>query len=80
MGESRTPAEQIADALAHYLGPNTARTAVRTFAGRALGRLPEAVSLAEAPALLDALRPMLRTLLGNAPADRLLAELRESLR
>lgn len=75
-----TPADRIAARLSAYLGPNTARTAVRSFADRALGRRPEAVDAADAPRLVEALRPMLRTLLGAAAADRVVAELMEDLR
>jgi hypothetical protein len=79
-GDSRSPAERIAEQLAVHLGPSTARTAVRTFATRALGVQPHEISLADAPRLLEALRPMLRTLLGAAPADDVLAGIRGRLR
>lgn len=79
MGEERSPAEIIAASLATYLGPNTARTAVRTFADRALARRPEDLTRADVPALLDALRPMLRTLIGQTAADLVLSEIREQL-
>jgi hypothetical protein len=79
-GERTSPAELIAEALATHLGPSTARTAVRTFSTRALGVPPHEVSLADAPRLLEALRPMLRTLLGAAPADDVLAGIRGTLR
>jgi hypothetical protein len=74
-----SPAEVIAEALAVHLGPSTARTAVRTFSTRVLGLAPSQVSLADAPRLLEALRPMLRTLLGAAPADEVLAGIRVHL-
>ncbi len=77
MGEEiRRPAEIIADALSVHLGPSTARTAVRTFSTRALGLLPDDVSRDDAPRLLEALRPMLRTLLGAKPADEVLRRIR----
>jgi hypothetical protein len=76
---SRSPAEVIADALTVHLGPSTARTALRTFASRA-GLSVETLSPADAPRLLEALRPMLRTLLGAAPADAVLEGIRGSLR
>jgi hypothetical protein len=78
--DSPRPAEAIAQALAAHLGPGTARAAVRTFSRRALGIGPHEVSLADAPRLLEALRPMLRTLLGAAPADEVLAGIRGHLR
>lgn len=76
---NRPPAEIIAEALTAHLGPSTARTAVRTFSSR-LGLRPEEVSAADAPRLLEALRPMLRTLLGPAPTDHLLDGIRGDLR
>jgi hypothetical protein len=78
-GETSRPAEIIAEALTVHLGPSTARTAVRTFSSRALGLRPDQVSLEDAPRLLDALRPMLRTLLGAEPADDLLDGIRGHL-
>lgn len=78
-GETSRPAEIIAEALTMHLGPSTARTAVRTFSSRALGLRPDQVSLEDAPRLLDALRPMLRTLLGAEPADDLLDGIRGHL-
>jgi hypothetical protein len=69
----------IAEALTAHLGPSTARTAVRTFATR-LGLRAEDVSHEDAPRLLEALRPMLRTLLGPQPADAVLEGIRGDLR
>jgi hypothetical protein len=65
----------IADELAKYIGPHMARNAVRTFAGKALGRAPEALTAADMPALLAALRPMLRTLIGAERAVAVLDKL-----
>lgn len=75
---NRPPAEIIAEALTVHLGPSTARTAVRTFSSR-LGLEPHQVSADDAPRLLEALRPMLRTLLGADPADDVLAGIRGDL-
>jgi hypothetical protein len=75
-----SPAELIAERLTTYLGRNTARTAVRSFADRALGKRPEQIGREEAPRLVEALRPMLRTLLGQSAADLLVAELMQELR
>lgn len=75
----RQLAELIAERLTAHLGPSTARTAVRTFSSR-LGLRPDEVSHADAPRLLEALRPMLRTLLGPRPADELLDGIRGDLR
>jgi hypothetical protein len=54
--------------------------AVKTFSLKALGRGPETLEIADVPALEQALRPMLRTLLGSARAELVLAEIRRELR
>jgi hypothetical protein len=45
--------------------PTIAERAVKTFAQRALGLSAEALTVADVPALAQALKPMLRTLLGK---------------
>lgn len=67
MDESGAPtiADRAAIPLARCLGPHTARVAVKTFAQRVLGRSAEALTVADVPALAQALKPMLRTLLGK---------------
>lgn len=56
---------RIAQRLETYLGPHTARVAVKTFSLKALGRGQETLTLADIPRLQDALRPMLRTFVGR---------------
>lgn len=77
---SSSPADAVEAALAVYLGPLTARSAVRTIAHGVLGRRPDQITRAEAPRFVEAFRPMLRTLLGDAPADHLIRELTEAVR
>jgi hypothetical protein len=77
--DSKTVADRIAGRLAVYLGPHTGRVAVKTFALKALGRGPETLTKADVPTLEQALRPMLRTLLGGARAELVLAEIRREL-
>jgi hypothetical protein len=60
-----TVADRIGRRLGRYLGPHTGRVAVKTFAARALGRGPETLTVHDVPAMNEALRPMLRTLLGR---------------
>jgi hypothetical protein len=62
---SGTVADRIAGRLARYIGPHTGRVAVKTFALKGLGRGPETLTIADVPAMTQALRPMLRTLLGH---------------
>jgi hypothetical protein len=66
--------------LAPLLGPNMARSATRTFCHRALQLEPEALTTADVPRLLAALRPALRTLLGALTAERLLDEMEREFR
>lgn len=72
-------ADVIERQLAVYLGPHTARTAVRTFAQKAVGKAPEQLGHADALKLLDALRPMLRTLLGTDESESLIVQLQAEL-
>jgi hypothetical protein len=72
---SRNPAEIIADGLSSYLGPHMARSAVKTFSNKALGRPPEMLVRADVEQLLRALKPMLRTLLGAQQTDTVLNHL-----
>lgn len=74
-----SPSALIEAHLSRLLGPNTARTAVRTFCQRATGAPPEALTAVDAPRLLAALRPTLRTLLGAATAERVLGEIAREL-
>ena len=74
------PHEIIADHLARYLGPNTARVAVKKFSERVGVSGPEALTREDVPRLLEVLRPMLRTLLGRERAESLLLQLARDLR
>jgi hypothetical protein len=75
----RIPAEVIRDRLSVYLGPHTARTALRTFSQRTFGLAPEQVTLVQIPALLEALRPALRTLLGGEQTEAVIRSLIKEL-
>lgn len=78
MGAS-TPHEIVFRHLSQYLGPHTARTAIKTFAGKSLGKTPEQLTRLDAPSLLAALKPMLRTLIGGDECEALLQEIAEEL-
>jgi len=67
--------ELVIQRLSLYLGPHTARMAMKTFAKQALGLPPDQVLFVDAPKLLAALRPMLRTLLGSDHAEAVVREL-----
>jgi hypothetical protein len=75
----RAIADVIAERLAEYLGENTSRIAVKTFAIKALGRGPETLTPDDVPILCDALLPMLRTFVGRAHAEVMLMQINEDL-
>jgi hypothetical protein len=77
--DGRPPHQVIADRLAQYLGPHTARVALKTFAERIGLRSPEALTRAQVPELLAALRPMLHTLIGRERTEGLVLQLAREL-
>lgn len=79
MRTARPIAEIVADRMAVYLGPHTARVAVKTFSVKALGRGPETLTKADIPALAKALRPMLRTLVGRSTCEVILEQIDRDL-
>jgi hypothetical protein len=78
--EAITVRERIEVRLAPLLGPNMARNATRTFSQSALLLQPEALTAADVPRLLAALRPALRTLLGAITTEQLLEEIAREFR
>ena len=72
---ARDPAAYLQRRLDEYLGQHTTRIALRTFAKKALGCAPEQMRPEQAPTLVQALRPLLRSMLGNAAAEQLVAAL-----
>lgn len=71
----RPPFDVLRDRLAIYLGPHTARSALKTFADKAIEVPLEQMSTAQARKLLDSLRPMLKTLVGAAQCERIVNQL-----
>jgi hypothetical protein len=71
----RQPFEVVRDRLAVYLGPHTAKSALKTFADKALGMAPEDMTCNDAQRLVAALRPMLKTLVGAAQCERIVTQL-----
>lgn len=71
----QTVADQVAEHLSPYLGPFNAGVAVKTFARRALRREPETLTVADVPVLLEALRPMLHTMVGTLSTQSLLEDI-----
>jgi hypothetical protein len=76
---SRPPADIVREKLGQYLGPFTARNAVQMVAKQAAGTDADRVTRAQIPAVLDALGPTLRTLLGKATAEKVADEIRKEL-
>lgn len=77
--DGRTYSQVVEQRLTPLLGPFTARMALKTFASSRLGRTPDQISRGDVPALLDALRPMLNTLVGSARASSVIDELKKEL-
>lgn len=73
------PAQIIREQLSRYLGPFTAANAVKMFANQALSTDPDNITPAQVPTLLDALGPMLRTLLGRDGAQNVIDQLRREV-
>ena len=67
-----TPLERVQKRLAQYVGPHTARLSIKTFAQKSFGTAPEKLSAAELPEMVRALRPLVRSVLGDAGGERLL--------
>ena len=75
----RRPADVIREHLARYVGPFTAKNAVQMFSQQIAGTDADHVTAAQAPQVLDAIGPMLRTLLGKDGADKVLEQIRKEL-
>ena len=73
-------ADRVAARLAKLLGPHTGRVAVKVFSRRALGRGPETLTLDDLSVLVEALRPMLRTLIGKQKAEVLVQQILGEIR
>jgi hypothetical protein len=72
--------EFLAQKLGRFLGPHTAKNALKVFAQKALNKTPEQLAHADLEPLLLALRPMLRTLIGARESDQLLDDIRREVR
>ena len=77
---AKAPVDVVRSHLAQYLGPFTAKNAVQMVAKGTLSTDADQLSIAQVPALLSALGPTLRTLLGKDGADKVVAQIRQELR
>jgi hypothetical protein len=75
MAFGRTPFDILRDRLTVFVGPHTARNAIKTVSMRDLGVGPEHITVGQAVDLLAALRPMLNVLVGRASTQQILAQL-----
>ena len=79
MSETASVAAIFARHLAAYLGEHTAPMAIKTFAKRALGLAPDELRLPDTSKLLEAMRPMLSTLIGKQRAEEVAMLIRRDL-
>ena len=69
MGESAL--ERLQKRLAVYVGPHTARLSLKTFAQKQFGVTPDRLPHTALPDLVRSLRPLLRSMLGEADGEKL---------
>ena len=77
--ESSTPAAIVRAQLTQYMGPFTARNAVQLGAKQAFARDADELTREQIPALLDAIGPTLRTLLGKDTALKVVTQITKEL-
>ncbi len=75
----RQPTDVVRDRLAVYLGPHTAKNALKTFSEKLFKLPPEQLTLSQTLELTENLRPMLKTLVGAAQCERILTQLKLEL-
>ncbi|HKO57589.1 MAG TPA: hypothetical protein VJ276_17075 [Thermoanaerobaculia bacterium] len=75
---TKRPADVVREQLAPYVGAFTAKNAVQMGA-KQIGTDAEHLTAAQVPSLLDALGPMMRTLLGKPTAEKVAAEIRREV-
>lgn len=76
---AKSPAEIVREGLAPILGQHTAKTAVLMTAKQSFKTDPEKLTRAQIPILLDALGPILRTLIGRASAEQVVDRIKREL-
>lgn len=77
--QSKPPAEIVREKLGQYLGPFTAKNALQMVAKQAAGTDVDHITRSQIPAILEALGPTLRTLLGKTSAEKVADEIRKEL-
>ena len=74
-GVNDKPVDRVHRRLEKFIGPHTTRLAIKTFAQKTLGVAPSEVRDREVPELIRALRPLLRSMLGEAQGERIVEQL-----
>jgi hypothetical protein len=69
------PLDRVHRRLEKFIGPHTTRLAIKTFSQKTLGVAPDQVRDREVPDLVRALRPLLRSMLGEAQGEQVLQQL-----
>ena len=69
------PVDRVHRRLEKFIGPHTSRLAIKTFSQKTLGLTPDQVRDREVPDLIRALRPLLRSMLGEARGERVVEQL-----
>lgn len=75
--------EKVADVFSRHMGASvgqhTVAMALKMFAKQAIGVPPDQVQIGDAMKLLDAMRPMLNTLLGSQKSEQVVQLIRRDL-
>ena len=74
----KRPSEVVREQLSQYVGAFTAKNAV-VMGAKQLGTDADHLTADKVPALLDALGPMMRTLLGKPTAEKVAEQIRREL-
>jgi hypothetical protein len=69
------PVDRVHKRLEKFIGPHTTRLALKTFSQKTLGVPPDEVRDREVPDLIRALRPLLRSMLGEEQGERIVQQL-----
>jgi len=75
MVHARQAFDVVRERLALYLGPHTARNAIRTVLARDSRMRPEEITVHQALDLVPKFRPMLKVLVGATLCEQILAQL-----
>jgi hypothetical protein len=67
--------ERVHRRLEEFIGPHTTRLAIKTFSQKTLGMTPDQLRDREVPDLIRALRPLLRSMLGETQGEQVVEQL-----